>query len=268
MDMNDKFKRFRATLKLNKVFFETIATVMLAIMAIVVSIAQYITASHQTRLLALQTQIAEAQALPQYEIAIHQKFNSATGKYDESDLIVDNHGGPIHNFSAKAIYTLAVSFDIPRVASGKCDLFVNGYFTSQFASAAGTGVLVTMSNYQNNKRFSDLYRGASEAAEAQKWTFMNIEEQIIVRLHYRDLLDRSHEDYYYVPNVGGGWRMPDAEGKAAIERWSNTLPFELFNLHAEDLLNLATTSLDGTNVNPASHCEVQKYTLPLPTPHG
>ena len=220
------YQRFRDVLDRNRVVFETVAASLLSLMAIIVSIAQTHTASEQTALVALQTQIAEAKALPQFEVAILQIYNAATGKYDDNYLVVSNSGGPIHNLTADSVYFLNVTaaVGVQRDAEHfKAEVPVNGYFTMTSVSVAGTGELVHMIGYHNNESFTTLQRGVGQAREERKWAYASVEEQCVVRLRYRDLLDRDHEDYYEAHVVTGGTRMPDAIGKALFGRWKGPI---------------------------------------------
>jgi hypothetical protein len=142
--------RVRTWLTANKILFETLAASLLSLMAIIISVAQTRTASEQTSLLTLQTRIAEAQALPQFEIAIHQERNSATGKFDDNILVISNRGGPVHEFSADSAYFITVTASGDKGAILKAELPINGYFTASLVNVSGTGKLVTMIGYHNN----------------------------------------------------------------------------------------------------------------------
>ena len=87
-------ENLRKFLERNKAWFETAAASLLSLMAIVVAVAQACTASRQTDLMALQTRITEAQALPQFEITTHQKLNPLTASYDDNFLVVSKPRWP------------------------------------------------------------------------------------------------------------------------------------------------------------------------------
>jgi len=58
----------RDWLERNKVFFETLAAVLLSLMAVVIATVQTLAAVKQTHLSELQTRTAEAQVLPQLNL--------------------------------------------------------------------------------------------------------------------------------------------------------------------------------------------------------
>jgi hypothetical protein len=238
--MSNLFQLLRNVLTQNKILFETLAASLLSLMAIVVSIAQMRTASQQTSLLTLQTRIAEAQALPQFEIGIHQKLNPETSKFDDDNLVVSNRGGAIHDFSADTAYFLRVEADVGDNGYRKFELPVHGYFASSYVTVSGVGDLITMTGYRNNAAYVTLVRKTSAAASVRKWSFANVDEQLVIRLRYLDLLDRGHEDYFQVPFVGAAIRIPKNIGEASMSRWSAMPHYELSDLTPEIILALAS----------------------------
>lgn len=231
----------RDWLKTNKIWFETVTASLLSLMAVIVSVAQSCTASKQTELMRLQTQVAEAQALPQFEVALRPKFDSATGKYDDYILVVGNRGGPVYDFGADAAYFIQVTIPGVGLALMKADIPVNGYFTASFVSAAITGELVTMVGNHNNARAVEIQQELRKAADARKWGFANTNEQVFVRFRYRDMLNRRHEDHYEARPVGGGSRMPDEVGKARFAKWEAAPRVEFSSVRADDFFKNATS---------------------------
>jgi hypothetical protein len=262
--MDNYFHSFREALTRNEIIFKTLAATALSLMALIVSLAQLFTAREQISLAALQERIAEVQALPQFEVAIHQRRNNDTGKFDDDYLEVVNGGGPVHEFSAETAFLLRVNAVVPHVSGGTSsplpsriasitfDVPVGGYFSTQGVSSAGKGQLVTISGYHNNAAINGLEKNARQAADNAKWDAFNLDTLIYIKLRYRDMLDRAHEDYYEVPTVGGGWRMRDADGKAVFEKWEQPGRVEMSNLSAEQLLSETAKRIDnGTGTNPA-----------------
>lgn len=229
-------------LEANKVWFETVAASLLSLMAIVVSVSQNWVASKQTELLTIQTRIAEAQASPQFEVEMRPKLNDLTAKYDDYVLIVNNRGGMVEDFRADAAFFLRLEVAGAGTEVLKADVPVNGYFTAGFLSAAGTGELVTMVGNHNNAIVVKLADELRELAHGRKVGFANLEEQIILRLRYRDLLDRSFEDYFEARFVGGGARVPADIGRARLAKWEAAARPELSRLRADELLARAKPS--------------------------
>jgi hypothetical protein len=234
--MTERARRVRAWLKTNKIWFETVAASLLSLMAVVVSVSQSRTASKQTELLSLQTQIAEAQALPQFEVDLQQKLNDATEKFDDHVLVVRNRGGPVHDFSSDVAYFITLTLSGADLEPTKSEVPVNGYFTASFISVASTGDLVTMIGDHNNARVFALTRDLRQVEQDRHWDFANLDEQLVVRLRYRDLLNRHHEDYYDAHPVGGGTRIADEVGKARFAKWEGATRTEFSSIRLADLL--------------------------------
>lgn len=229
----------RDWLNANKIYFETVTASLLSLMAIVVSIEQNLTTSQQTELLALQTRIVEAQALPQFEMELRQILNKATGNFDDNHLVISNHGGPVHDFNADVAYFIKTDVERTPAKELKTDIPINGYFTADLISSNSNGVLVTMIGDHNNAMFVTLEHGILAKADAKKLDFALLDEQFVVCLRYKDLMDRQHEDYYEVRPIYGGTRMKDEVGKARFSRWNSAQHIELSTLHVDDLLKYA-----------------------------
>lgn len=198
---------FRTWLATNKIFFETIATVLLALAAIVVSVVQTRISNRQnalvdkqTHLAEFQTRIAEAQAMPTFDIRIVQQRDEATQKFDDNFLTIDNLGGPVRDFEARAILIvdIATADKGPPVKAADVKLHIAGYFAISEVSAVSKGHLVTMVGKGNNRALSDLAMALRAEAESRAWAYSNTEEKIYLRLDYKDILDRQHSDYYVV----------------------------------------------------------------------
>jgi hypothetical protein len=238
-------KNVREWLESHKVFFETVTASLLSLMAIIVSCGQTIIAEKQTLLLGIQTQIAEAQALPQFEVSIRQRLNDATGKFDDNDLVVNNHGGPVHEFSADAAYFIHLDVGGRSGQVLKIEVPVQGYFTSSFVSVATTGQLVTMVGNHNNATVIALTGALRDKAHSRGFDYAILSEKIVLRMRYRDLLDRQHEDYFEVHPVSGGTRLQDGLGKARFSKWSTAQVIELSRLRADDLLDRVSPASVG-----------------------
>jgi hypothetical protein len=240
-------------LKANKIWFETVAASLLSAMAIVVSVQQSRMASKQTELLSFQTRIAEAQSLPQFEIAIRQKSNKATGKSDGNLLVINNRGGTVHDFKADVAYFLVLTaYSGEGVDISREEVATTGYFTDRVLSAAGIGELVTMSGDHNSARTNELRVALAKLVNAKKdFWFVLLDDQIVVRLSYSDILDRSHEEYYEAQLRGGGLRLLDDYGQAQFSIWHAGPQVNLWTVRADDLLK--RVSARPVSVSDAKH---------------
>jgi hypothetical protein len=98
---------------------------------------------------------------------------------------------------------------------------------------------MTVHGSKNHLLFSNIANRARDSAHERKWNTFIVNERLYIHLHYRDLIDRQHDDYYEVPMVGGGRRLQDPHGIEVFQRWRWPM-IELGNLSAEDLFSEAT----------------------------
>lgn len=229
----DKIAPTRSWLKTNKVFFDTLAATCLALASITVALLQTGIADRQSdaserqntlldkqnALVTLQTKIAEAQAMPTFDIKIHQILNDA-GRADNNVLTIDNSGGPVHEFQAGAIYILEITAaekKIPYPKPVRLRIPINDYYSSNALTAASKGNLATIFGAGNNLAFITFSRALSASSKENNWDFANTEEMTFVRIGYTDILNRRHEEYYGVEPVLGSRTISNDEGRALFE---------------------------------------------------
>jgi hypothetical protein len=232
-----KFNDFRNFLDRNEIIFKTITATTLTAMAIIVSAAQLFTAREQVLL-------AEASALPQFEIRIHSLRDEASGRYDENQLFIENTGGPIHELDVStAVFAHVQAWRQVQSPSVEFDLPVNGYFFSHAVTGTGKGLLMAITGGKNNATFSDLIRRTRDLSSSQNWNGFLMNEHVYIHLTYRDLLDRAHDDYYKIPLVGGASRIPDYVGAQIFQRWRVSILQDLSRLSPEGILSEAVDRL-------------------------
>ena len=92
----------------NKIYFKTIASLILSLSAIAISVVQCSNAKSLKEIAVLQENIAEAQAMPQFDISIYKKSTGIfyDGFFDTAYLAVTNNGGPVYEFYAEVAFLL------------------------------------------------------------------------------------------------------------------------------------------------------------------
>lgn len=243
--------QIRAWLKTNKIFFETITATVLSIVAIIIAVKQDETANKQLEFIALQARVEEAKALPQFEVALKQIRSSETGKFDDNTLIIDNHGGAVHDFHARPFYFLDITVGIPRVGTGKVHIPLNDYLIMQAVSSGGTGLLTTMSSRGNNAVVSNFISSVRGQAQSRGWDYGLVEERLFIHITYQDLLNRYHEDFYLVSGIGGGLRVSEETAASVQKEWDGTINRKnLSMLDANDALNDAAKNIVDPYIPP------------------
>jgi hypothetical protein len=227
----------RKWLEQNKIIFDTLAATLLSLMAIIVSCAQTCSSNRQAELQDTQTQLAEAQAVPQFTMSLSHRLNQETGKYSDEDLVIANRGGFASEFRARAVTYLAMT--IMRAGATKpIELPITGFFAASFVAPDGTGDMVTMKGINNNERMGQLDLTLRHFKE-ERDEMMLIDAKIIVELTYKDVRGRAHEDYFEVSSISGGRKLPQDIGRAVFERWTRATPTDFSRITSEDLVRLA-----------------------------
>jgi hypothetical protein len=113
-----RVRGLRRFLTRNEIFFKTIVATLVT--AILSGAAIYI-AAQQKGIAEIQRQIAEAQALPSFEIKVSKQRNDQTGFYETSELTIDNNGGAVREFRADVVYFL----DLTAIEEKKASTFAS-----------------------------------------------------------------------------------------------------------------------------------------------
>lgn len=210
----------KAWLERNKILFETVAAVMLSVMAIFISWQQFKVAEMQTR-------IAERQVLPQFVIVSRQVKSSVESQmYDEDILSVENKGAVVSSFSVKP----AVLFNFVITTYGDADnkfkqnkldreVFVQDYYFGVGLSPTGQGLLATVKGgtKKNHSKAVQLENDLEEYCRSKGW-YSKVDIKRFVNISYVDLLGREHNEYYFVPLIYGAARISEKEGRGVFER--------------------------------------------------
>ena len=200
-------RHLRAWLKINKIFFETVAALALSVMAILLSYSQL-------SVYKMQTAILEQTVLPHFIITARSVKTSNANFVDEDVIIVENTGAPVTGFNVTPI----VLFGLPDKSISH-RVSVNNYYGSntEIHSGNGTGVLAKIHGHKNNKQLITLQK----SLRARNLGVIVIDRYLNVQ--YWDRLGRLHEEYYYVVMTYGARRIPDNEGRAVFARWRSDI---------------------------------------------
>ncbi len=230
-------------LEARKVIFETFAASLLALMAVVVSIAQSCSAQRQTELLELQTRIAQSQVLPQISAVVELQLDTTTGRYDTDTIRVENHGGLLRDVSGStaAIAELEIVTE-SRAADPpiRCSIALNGYYDALAHSPQGTGQVLRALGSRNNGRFVDLGRDV-RALASERGQYADLDLERYLRIQYSDLLGETHSEYFHVRPIYGGALIAASEGAAIFASARRDIVagegIEFSDINAVDLLD-------------------------------
>lgn len=175
----------------NKIFFETIAVLLLALMAIIVS-------WNTNQIASYQTDIMKSEHLPIIHLDIAQIYDPSTKNYTRDELIISNLGAPLSEFETEEAIFFKVGYSNHK--DGKIALIpLYGYYNAIFLTGNATGELVTFLNdevAEGNK-----YRAVHMSSEyndfVQKrngYGFANLVRY--VRVSYKDIFGEIHKEFY------------------------------------------------------------------------
>lgn len=210
---SDHPSSFHAWLSRHKIIFETVAVSCITAAAVFVSYLQW-------KATTLQTDISIKQSQPNFVISSQQIWNEKEAAFTDDELQIQNFGGPPrglgHEFATVLqLTTLTKGDSIPR----KIDIPVRGYYTiAAITSDAVTGRLVKLKGFRNDRRMADIETELREVAGADGYICI-AELKRYVKLKYRDLFDAEHIEYFFVAPIGGGSRIPTAQGTKVVDRF-------------------------------------------------
>ena len=240
-----KIQRCRACLKRNKIFFETAAALLLTIMAITVSIAQYYLSRDSNKLAIIQTNISRQSIEPHFVITAKQLDPEGTGVFSEDWLFIKNSGAVVTEFTERCV----VFFDIevaPRIWTKerkpyKKQVPINGYYFNSAFKSEGTATLVTLRGNGNNIKAGILDNDLLKYSQS-KDMYATLQIRRYVRVRYKNLLKEDKERYFEVPLIYGAYEMEQEEGKEVFKEWETRLSevLEFGTLTAEQLYENAT----------------------------
>jgi hypothetical protein len=204
-------------LERNKIFFETLAAILLSAMAIMVSCQSNRIASVQMKLAERQTAIADELSQPFFRAAVVLQWDSTSQKYIQDRLAVINDGAPAYNPLVKVAQFLAV-----RCPQSNADSLIpiRGYYQSAVLTGRRTDTLVEFSGRLNRQRLYQLYRSyLARPATAQnpQWTG----QRIFLRLNYLDRTSRPQVRFFEVLEPGGAALLDSAVGGRLMARFDS-----------------------------------------------
>jgi hypothetical protein len=197
--------------------------------------------------------IAQKQALPQFEIGMHQITNQETGKADNNVITINNIGALVREFHVDVAVFLNVqvvsSPNHPPIYSVSFQMPVDDFFPGNAVTARRSGILSTLVGPDNNAKYIKLRRGLWEAAKKRDFSTADAGYRVTLKINYFDILDREHEDFYYVPHVGEAVLLDQKEGKELFLLWKDAQQKgkmrELAKLTPDILLDEASILLEA-----------------------
>lgn len=175
-------------LEKNRVYFETIAPVLISIAALFVSVSSFILTNQQLNL-------AKVEHQPNFYLKESYLFDSEKGFANETELRIINSGAEVSNFNKKVISFLELEFyaDKGRHIS---HIPVYGYYDTTFKETEPKGEIALIKGHMNNSIFNDLYKKTSTQEFRKKYGNVFIRMKHAVHISYINKLGENREEYF------------------------------------------------------------------------
>lgn len=185
-------KRF---LKSNEIYFNTITTFLLGLMAIIV-------AYNSNKIANEQKLMNYYENMPDFHLSQEFKKDSS-GFSNEVSVKVSKFGGKAKNVSIK-IKTFAL-FEIMDEQNNKLTKYIpiSGYFNESYRNGKNIGEIGLLKGIDNNKRFVKFKRKIESEILKKGYSYVSIDTLFIVRVNYTDFLNNEITEYYDVSTDDG-----------------------------------------------------------------
>jgi hypothetical protein len=216
----DRYDRLRGVLERNKIVYQTLTALLLSVMAA----AQFCAGWKQTQLIKLQTEIARAQASPQFVIQARSEALPGEDKAAVERLYVSNSGSLAQEFSGdEAVFFRLRSTPMPAsfrgtvmsatpVVQKMVTVPVNGYYGTGRYSGTGVGQVLMIEGDRNNERAAQLEHDLDQLADA-RGVDVKLDIQRYLRLSYLDIFGQRHTRFYLVAPVTGAVELDETQGR-------------------------------------------------------
>ncbi len=187
-----KIKKF---LKKNEIYFKTITSLLLGLMAIIVTCNSNTIAKEQQ-------QMNYYENMPDFHLSQEYERDS-TGYASEVAIRIAKYGGKAKNISLK-IRSFA-HFEIIDKENNKLDKYIhlNGYFNESYRTGENKGNIRLLKGADNNKNFAELTRKITLELTKKGYTSVFINALLILKINYTDFLNNKREEYYDVSFADG-----------------------------------------------------------------
>ncbi|HHX8271082.1 TPA: hypothetical protein ACVOYV_004313 [Vibrio diabolicus] len=231
----------------NKIYFDTIATFLLGVMAVIVSVAQLNVSQVQTELALSQAElaksqlkVAQVQVSPQIHVEAEYILDEATGRPTEDRIKISNLGFPLVTASSKSIVFLKAIITEKELPFEQKRLFIalNAYYGAQIVTGSAQGVLFSTYSDNNNSNFGSLLREFMSLSDRNNYNGY-IELERYVNVNYSTHMGTTDKLYFKVNMVGGAEKLEAKDGEDIFEFHNSQFPLGKL----EDFSTLTSTKL-------------------------
>lgn len=208
-------ERLRIWLEKYKVFFETITALLLAAMAIMVSIAQF-------RMMEKQNEISIANGIPQILATISFE-KDRQGNYSDEWQVVENEGGVIKQARTFEAMFIKVAYSSSRPARIQTlNIPLSGYYNTEFLTGRGKGTIAKSWGKGSNKKFND-FSNEFKPLMANNNEILLVSLVRMLKILYLDIFGQQRTEYLVVDPLGGSSTVSKPEGDRIFTAYDTAL---------------------------------------------
>ncbi|MGF1500792.1 MAG: hypothetical protein ACFBSD_03170 [Paracoccaceae bacterium] len=177
-----------------KDWFSVITPIVFGISALFVSLASYVVSTSQREIAELQYQVARTRVSPHFDLTERYIIDPKTQKATGRDLIITNHGSPMHNIKISTWELLKIEFD--RDPNTPLFREVADYYVVTEMSGEPTGKIAHITgDSDNNIVFASAYFEVMDTKEYQDNPFWS-EIVVLVKIQYTNLFGEIQYEYF------------------------------------------------------------------------
>lgn len=179
-------------LKKNEIYFTTVCTLLLSIMAITVSIITIKVAKRQVKMDYFEKQ-------PDFHISKEQLLNKESGYYEDTELIVTKLSGKAKNIEVENINWLEIEYT--NTNKTKLSRFlIEGYYNTTFHSGKTEGIIQSKIGYQNNLKEIELENYIERMVKGQN-QYVSMELKSYVQVKYLNFENEAKTEYFDASSI-------------------------------------------------------------------
>jgi len=240
--LKNKVNIIRSWLNNNKIFFETIVALLLAVMAITLTIMSINVSEKANEIAFYETEITKMENQPIFRFMLDSNFIYLDNDIvpAKEQLIVSNIGKALKEIDCRSIIFLKITYwkneSLPEYAL----IPINDYYFTEFHTTNLTGELIYFQShlYYNRETGNRLEihkanNNFSEFAIKQNDNSGSIEILRFINVEYIDIFNNFHEEIYFVHPIYGSHKLNEEEKNTVRDYYTSfeyTNTFNILNL--------------------------------------
>lgn len=207
----------------HKIYFETIAALLVGVASVSLAFASNSVARQANRIASNQIQLTRAEKQPVLTFDLALGYDSIRKVYAYQQLAITNIGEPLSEFESDVAVFFRIDLGLRNGTQANRALVpVWDYYDTSFPSSHRVGRLASYINATvrrgNHDAALDLSRRFSDSMDSIA-AYALVDVVQYVRVKYRDIFGEEHTRYYELPVLKGAVEIPADTGAVLFARW-------------------------------------------------